>query len=118
MVIIEAAVGVKVGVAALVDVAVGPFVGVAVAARVGVEVASDVGVAVDARVGVDVAGDVGVAVGTVVGVGPAPVSSTKTQSPEPSELFAAGVNGCEPVFANGEPEIAEYWPFVGSYHFA
>jgi hypothetical protein len=43
---------------------------------------------------------------------------TKTQSLSPLELWAGGVNDRIPEFANGEPDMSEYLPFVGSNHCA
>ena len=83
----------RVGTAGLVDAAVGTSVGVEGAVGGTVR-------------GMAVGVDEGRGVGDSVGLGGPLVSSTKTQSPAPSELLPAGVNGCSPLFANGEPEIA------------
>jgi hypothetical protein len=79
---------------------------VGVRVRVGTAVDPSVGVSDGGAVGVEEAIGIGEADAIAVGVATALVSSTKTQSPAPSELLPAGVNGCSPLFANGEPEIA------------
>lgn len=42
-------------------------------------------------------------------------SKINTQSPSPALLVLGGVNWREPLFGKGDPAIALYAPFVGSY---